>query len=147
MPDRLTAVAISSGVVPLWGEDAPVVERRATRPTRRSRSSRVTGEAFMQGLRAVRTHGVRGMLDDARIALGPWGFAPEDVDCEVQLWHGAQDTTVPLRKALAVADRLAHCHATVLLDEGHFFLRRRMTEILGSLVAAGAAERARRPAA
>jgi pimeloyl-ACP methyl ester carboxylesterase len=151
LPDRVSAAAVVSGTVPLWGAGSAATRVRSGRDPRRhvawGRPSRTTCTAFLQGMRTVRSHGVGGMLADARISLGPWGFAPEAVTGEVHLWHGAQDATVPLHHALAMAARYPRCHTTVLLEEGHFFLRRRMGEILGALASADRARAARQPAA
>jgi pimeloyl-ACP methyl ester carboxylesterase len=79
--------------------------------------------------------GLAGMVEDLRIVLAPWGFSPHQVRGPVQLWHGARDTTVPVHLAYRLAIDLPHCRAAFDPDEGHFFFRRRMTEILAALVA------------
>jgi hypothetical protein len=68
--------------------------------------------------------------------MRPWGFAPEDVRGLVQLWHGAQDELVPIDQAMHLAAALPRVQAALHPDEGHFFYRRRLREILGDLVAA-----------
>lgn len=78
----------------------------------------------------------RNVLHDVRLAMGPWGFAPEEVRGEVHWWHGERDPLVALADARAVARRMPDCHLTVLVGEGHFFLRRRLGEMLAGLMGA-----------
>lgn len=85
---------------------------------------------------AAASGGVGGMIDDHLICTRPWGFAPEDVCGPVQLWHGAQDELVPIDQAMHLAAALPRVQAALHPDEGHFFYRRRLREILGDLVAA-----------
>jgi pimeloyl-ACP methyl ester carboxylesterase len=76
------------------------------------------------------------MLEDLLLAWGPWGFAPQDVPAEVHLWHGALDRTVPVHHARALAAALPRHRLEVAEDEGHFFFRRRVAEILAALLGA-----------
>jgi len=78
--------------------------------------------------------GMRNVLHDVRLAMGPWGFAPEEVRGEIHWWHGERDPFVGLADARAVATRLPDCHLTVLVGEGHFFLRRRLGDMLAGLM-------------
>jgi len=80
--------------------------------------------------------GLRNVLHDARLAMRPWGFAPEEVGGEVHWWHGERDPFVALADARAVAARMPDCHLTVLVGEGHFFLRRRLGDMLAGLMGA-----------
>ncbi len=105
--------------------------------------------AFVEGVRAATARGVAPMLEDLLLAWGPWGFAPQDVPAEVHLWHGALDRTVPVHHARALAAALPRHRLEVAADEGHFFLRRRVAEILAALLGAarppGAARRSDEP--
>jgi pimeloyl-ACP methyl ester carboxylesterase len=74
-------------------------------------------------------------------AAGP-GFALQQVTDrlgEVHVWHGERDRFVPVEHARAVAAALPRCRARFDAHDGHFFFRRRVAEVLGSLVAAAAA--------
>jgi hypothetical protein len=55
---------------------------------------------------------------------------------EVRLWHGEQDHFVPVEHARAVAAALPRCTARFNADDGHFFFRRRLVDVLGALVGA-----------
>lgn len=79
-------------------------------------------------------HGVRGMIDDYLICTRPWGFDPAEVDCAIQLWHGARDPLVPVEHALQLAVTLPRSQLFVAPDEGHHFFRRRLRRILAVLV-------------
>jgi pimeloyl-ACP methyl ester carboxylesterase len=94
------------------------------------------GERAAVRFLAAASGGVGGMIDDHLICTRPWGFAPEDVGGLVQLWHGAQDELVPIDQAMHLAAALPRVQAALHPDEGHFFYRRRLREILGDLVAA-----------
>jgi pimeloyl-ACP methyl ester carboxylesterase len=91
--------------------------------------------AALRFLAAARV-GVGGMVDDYLVCAGPWGFRLEDVHGLVHLWHGMQDALVPVDQAMHVAAALPNVQAALHPDEGHFFYRRRLREILGPLAAA-----------
>jgi pimeloyl-ACP methyl ester carboxylesterase len=89
-------------------------------------------------------YGVGGMVDDYVTYSRPWGFRPADVDAEVHVWHGANDPLVPVEHALQLAVELPHCRVFVDPEEGHHFFRRRLGEILETLLGhAGSSEPAR----
>lgn len=75
-------------------------------------------------------------VDDVRLAMPPWGFAPEEVRGEIHWWHGERDPFVALADARAVAARMPDCQFTILVGESHFFLRRRLGDMLAGLVGA-----------
>jgi pimeloyl-ACP methyl ester carboxylesterase len=77
--------------------------------------------------------GVGAMVEDYGLCAGDWGFAPRDVRPAVQLWHGAKDPLVPVDQALLLAAALPRARVAIDPDEGHFFYRRRLREILGEL--------------
>jgi pimeloyl-ACP methyl ester carboxylesterase len=93
-----------------------------------------TGEGAVSSFLAAAGHGVRGMVDDYRLCCRPWGFDVGEVDCDVHLWHGAADEFVPLSHAQALALALPRCRMIVGTDDGHFFYRRRMADVLETLV-------------
>ncbi|MGH2918444.1 MAG: alpha/beta fold hydrolase [Solirubrobacteraceae bacterium] len=89
--------------------------------------------------------GVAGMIDDYVLCTGPWGFAPQDVRGLVHVWHGVQDQIVPVDQALHMAAMLPRVQTALHPDEGHFFYRRRLREILGDLTAAVGSAACRSP--
>jgi len=88
----------------------------------------------VEGFLAAAAGGVGNMVEDYLVTTRPWGFAPESVRGHVQLWHGMCDALVPVDDALALAVSLPSCRVALDPDEGHFFFRRRLHEILGALV-------------
>ena len=124
-----------------------VVERRpraltrlaalgATRADRRLLSAAEGGTAAIESFLATAAGGVRGMIDDYLTCCASWGFDLHEVLGEVHLWHGEQDRFVPVEHARAVAAALPRCRARFDTDDGHFFFRRRLEDVLGALVAA-----------
>ncbi len=83
--------------------------------------------------------GVSGMIDDHLLCARPWGFRAEDIETCTHVWHGVQDRLVPVDDALALAASLPRARLALDPDEGHFFYRRRLREILGELAAAARA--------
>ena len=75
------------------------------------------------------------MIDDYLTCCAAWGFDLREVRGEVHLWHGEQDRFVPVEHARAVAAALPRCRARFDADDGHFFFRRRLADVLGALVA------------
>jgi pimeloyl-ACP methyl ester carboxylesterase len=80
--------------------------------------------------------GVGGMIDDYLLCGRPWGFAPGAIGPLVQLWHGMQDALVPVGDAIHLAAVLPNVQTALDPDEGHFFYRRRLREILGDVAGA-----------
>jgi hypothetical protein len=62
-----------------------------------------------------------------------WGFDPEDVEGRVHLWHGTGDRLIPLRYVEPLAAALRNCVASFTADDGQFFFRARIREILAPL--------------
>jgi pimeloyl-ACP methyl ester carboxylesterase len=77
--------------------------------------------------------GVAGMIDDYLLCSGSWGFQLCDVRVPVQLWHGVQDPLVPVDEALHMATALPRVQTALDPDEGHFFYRRRLREIVAEI--------------
>ena len=74
-------------------------------------------------------------MTDAQIYAQPWGFALEEVDVPVRLWHGKEDRAFSFRVAEEVAKRLPNCEARYVDGAGHYSLPiRYMREILGDLI-------------
>jgi pimeloyl-ACP methyl ester carboxylesterase len=91
--------------------------------------------------------GVDGMIDDYVACCADWGFEVRDVAGEVHLWHGERDRYVPVEHARALAAALPRCRARFDADDGHFFFRRRVAEVLGALVTTAQPPKARAAAA
>jgi len=92
-------------------------------------------EAIFESQRRAWRGSVEGVMADAQIYAQPWGFAIEDVQVPVRLWHGKQDRAFSVRLAEQVAKRLPNCKARFVDDAGHYSLPiRHMREILKDLI-------------
>ena len=105
------------------------------------------GETAIESFLAAAAGGVQGMVDDYVTCCTAWGFDLRDVLGEVHLWHGERDRYVPVEHARALAAALPRCRARFDAQDGHFFFRRRVAEVLGALVAAAQPPKARAAAA
>jgi pimeloyl-ACP methyl ester carboxylesterase len=86
-------------------------------------------EAFRQG--------GEGAAQELGIYTRPWDIDPTRIGLPVQLWHGEQDSIVPVAMGRAHAAALPACSAHFLPEEGHFSLVvRHMEPILRQLIAA-----------
>jgi pimeloyl-ACP methyl ester carboxylesterase len=74
-------------------------------------------DAWLEGLR----RGISGALSDARLYARPWGFAFSEITVPVGVWHGGQDTIVPVATTSAF-DALPNAVRKVLAGEGHYSL-------------------------
>jgi pimeloyl-ACP methyl ester carboxylesterase len=87
-------------------------------------------------LREAFRHGGRGAAHDLVLYANDWDFGFRDIKTPCYLWHGEQDTTVPVSVGKRAASRLTGCRAEFYADEGHFSLPvKRMRSILGALLA------------
>jgi pimeloyl-ACP methyl ester carboxylesterase len=83
-------------------------------------------EAFRQG--------TRGAIRDIILLARRWGFRLQDIPVPVQLWHGEQDTTVPVRIGHTLAAALPRCQSHFVEDAGHFLIIQRWQDILTHLL-------------
>jgi pimeloyl-ACP methyl ester carboxylesterase len=83
-------------------------------------------EAFRQG--------VRGVVHEARICAQPWGFDPAAIKPPVCIWHGDEDTNVPVAMARHLAARIPDSSLTIYRGEGHLIVPKHWDEILAALL-------------
>lgn len=95
-------------------------------------------ETCMHNYRESWRGGADGLYGDAAIYAAPWGFALEDIQVPVRLWHGKQDRNFAWELSQEIASRLPNCEARFLENEAHYSLAiRRRHEILADLLAEG----------
>jgi pimeloyl-ACP methyl ester carboxylesterase len=97
-----------------------------------SHASQTAAQSFLAAARG----GVGEMINDYRLCSGPWGFAPSEIDTTVHVWHGMRDQLVPVDHALALAAEIRRSRISLDPEDGHFFFRRRLRDILGGLLGA-----------
>jgi pimeloyl-ACP methyl ester carboxylesterase len=95
-------------------------------------------ETFAATFREAFRRGARGPALDGRLYGRPWGFALEEIEMTVHLWHGECDNIVPPAMGRYVAAALPDCRATFCPDDGHFTVaidraRDVLAAVLGSL--------------
>ncbi|MFA5787924.1 MAG: alpha/beta hydrolase [Actinomycetota bacterium] len=77
---------------------------------------------FLRDYTAAGQRGIEGRIRDLENYCSPWEFRLVDVGVRVSLFHGEQDTTVPVAVARKLAAAIPHCEATYFPGEGHLFL-------------------------
>jgi pimeloyl-ACP methyl ester carboxylesterase len=80
-------------------------------------------EIFVLGAKEAFRQGAKGIANEASIFMKPWGFGLEDVKCSnIHLWHGDQDTNVPIGMARHMAETIPGCKAQFYEGQGHYSL-------------------------
>lgn len=133
-----TARRLGDAILPLLHRHPGLLHRviaAHAAPTERARLAeagerQAAGTSFLNAT----AYGVGGMIEDYLTYSRGWGFRPQDVVCEVQVWHGGLDPLVPIERALQLAVSLSACRMFVDPDEGHHFFRRRLEEIMTVLL-------------
>jgi pimeloyl-ACP methyl ester carboxylesterase len=70
------------------------------------------------------------------VLLGrPWGFSLGEVEPEVHLWQGEDDTLVPPAMGRYQAEHIPHCRARILPGEGHLLVIDHMPDLIQALLA------------
>lgn len=90
---------------------------------------------FVRDLVETYRQGSRGSAQEGLLAYRPWGFRLEDIRAKVFLWHGENDSSVPLAMARYLAQAISNCQATYVAKEGHFLGLKYWTEITSQLSA------------
>ena len=65
--------------------------------------------------------------------VAPWGFQPEDIRVETQIWQGKEDTAVSPRVAEFFAETIPHSRLNMIPGAGHLLLWSHTEQILRSL--------------
>jgi pimeloyl-ACP methyl ester carboxylesterase len=115
------------------GRGMPPADRAvAERPGAAAPFAAFLAEALRQG--------TSGVLDDTRLVVRPWGFAPGPTVSPLTIWHGTADTNVPVAAALWLAGLVPQAQLHLIPDEGHVsLLDARAEEVHLQLAAAAAA--------
>lgn len=77
--------------------------------------------------------GSRGAAWELYLLARPWGFRPEEIRMQVNLWHGEADVSVPPSMGRYLASAIPNCHARFCPGEGHLLAVNRMEEIQAAL--------------
>ncbi|MFW9854701.1 MAG: alpha/beta fold hydrolase [Candidatus Thorarchaeota archaeon] len=93
-------------------------------------------ERMIAKTREAYREGCRGPAHDFTLFAKPWGFALEEIspDIRVSLFHGKQDTSVPIQIAQRISNSIPNCETTFYEEEGHISVWvNRFADIIKSL--------------
>lgn len=83
-------------------------------------------------IEATRQGGM-GVIDDYKAVAQDWGFELSEIKGDVTLWCGEQDLLLPRTMTEYLKDRIPNAQVNLLLDRGHFMLRRELDQVLPHL--------------
>ena len=75
---------------------------------------------LLNHLQEANRQGVRGIVQEMQLVTLPWGFSPEEIKTEVEMWHGTKDTLAPVSSAQELAKRIPDSNLNLVADQGHF---------------------------
>jgi pimeloyl-ACP methyl ester carboxylesterase len=103
--------------------DLPEVDRTALA---RPGLDRLLADSITEAVRG----GADGWIDDDLAFARPWGFDPGRARVPVALWHGAEDTSVPVSHSAWLGRAVPRAIAHVLVGCGHLGTLDRLEEVL-----------------
>ncbi len=77
--------------------------------------------------------GAGGVVDDYRALAHPWGVAVENITMPIAVFHGDDDSMVPLRHSEELVARVPNARLTVWPAAGHLGTVAHVGEILDAL--------------
>jgi pimeloyl-ACP methyl ester carboxylesterase len=96
---------------------------------------------FRAGMLESFRQGTKGNVHELSVHTKPWDFKLENIKMPVLLWHGEEDTIVPVSVGRYVAEKVPECRATFFPGEGHLLVVEHTGEILEAIKAAAAERR------
>lgn len=105
-------------------------------PDRQILSQEAIRAKIVRQVREAYRSGVDAHLHEFELAGRPWGFDLRQIRVPFQLWHGEEDTLVPLGMGIYLAALIPGCSGRFLPDAGHLLAEdpRRWEEILRALI-------------
>lgn len=88
-------------------------------------------------IEATRAGGGRGLAEDMRTVLSPWGFDPAEIGTPVHVFHGRRDAIAPPAHAEHWIETLADARPVWFEDAGHLLIEDHSEEILDRLATRG----------
>jgi pimeloyl-ACP methyl ester carboxylesterase len=76
----------------------------------------------------------KGMVEEYRTWIKPWGFTFEQIPCRVMVWQGDADELVPKQWAEEMARRIPHARLHMIAGEGHLLPYNHYKDILRELL-------------
>jgi pimeloyl-ACP methyl ester carboxylesterase len=81
-------------------------------------------------LREALRPGAWGYMQDIRVLARPWGFALEEIRVPVHLWHGDEDSVIPLHHGRYLASVIPGATLRICPGEAHMLMWNHLAEIL-----------------
>lgn len=82
----------------------------------------------------------RGMVEEYRTWIKPWGFTFEQIRCPVMVWQGDADELVPKQWAEEMAQRIPRARLHMIAGEGHLLPYNHYKDILYELIQESASQ-------
>lgn len=76
----------------------------------------------------------KGMVEEYRTWIKPWGFTFEQIHCPVMVWQGDADELVPKQWAKEMVKRIPRAHLRMIVGEGHLLPYNHYKDILSELI-------------
>jgi pimeloyl-ACP methyl ester carboxylesterase len=112
----------------LAASELPGIDRRAlAEPGMR--------EAFLTGYAEAFRRGSRGVAQDLRVLMRPWGFELGSITVPASIHHGDADTTVPAQHARLFAAAIPGAQLQLHPGHGHFSILGAARQMLAPLAA------------
>jgi pimeloyl-ACP methyl ester carboxylesterase len=141
--DRPRTLRVAIRALFLLARLAPSLARRVfgarSTPAEQAISSRP--EVMRRALDSAREstrQGTRGLVDDMRAVMRPWGFDPAEIRVPVTIWQGDRDSSIREPWGDWWAERVPGAQLMRCAGEGHLLIEERIGDILDALVAAAA---------
>jgi len=139
--DRPRLLRVSIRSLFLLARAAPSLARRVlgSRSTPAEREISGRPEVMARALASAREstrQGARGLVEDMRVALRPWGFDPAEIHVPVFVWQGDQDSSIVEAWGEWWARTVPTARLIRCAGEGHLLIEERMGEILTTLASA-----------
>ena len=91
-------------------------------------------EMFKKDVAEAFRQGSKGVVSDMKILSEPWGFSLEEIELPVHIWHGVDDTIVPIQLANYMIERLPSARPHLIKGAGHFMAVQYTKEIFSALM-------------
>ena len=78
--------------------------------------------------------GVIGMIQEAKVIISPWGFSPEDIKINIQLWYWEDDPAIPIEMGRFLESKIPNTTAHFFSGGGHLSVFYYWNEILEGLI-------------
>lgn len=78
-------------------------------------------ELFLEEEREAFKNGSKGVTTDAAVHYVDWGFSLKDIKMKIHVFHGTEDTLVPVEYGKHIAENVPGCVLHLMVGEGHLF--------------------------